>query len=97
MLIGQGTRLFPESGPDRALELKESKAMSNGVVVQSYHPKGRPQYGATSDTTQAWSGATLSFSEPVGGHRPSASYLFSSVARAYGATRSPYASGRRSR
>jgi two-component system, chemotaxis family, protein-glutamate methylesterase/glutaminase len=30
--------------------------------------------------------ATLSFSEPLGGHRPSVSYLFSSVARAYGAS-----------
>jgi two-component system, chemotaxis family, protein-glutamate methylesterase/glutaminase len=29
--------------------------------------------------------ATLSFSEAVGGHRPSASYLFSSVARVFGA------------
>jgi two-component system chemotaxis response regulator CheB len=28
--------------------------------------------------------ATLSYSEPVGGHRPSATYLFHSVARAYG-------------
>ena len=55
VIVGQGTRLFPESGPDRALELTESTPMSNGVVVQSYRPKGRPQYGATSDTTQAWS------------------------------------------
>ena len=55
VIIGQGTRLFPASGPDRALELTESKALANGVVVQSYRPKGRPQYGATSDTTQAWS------------------------------------------
>jgi two-component system chemotaxis response regulator CheB len=30
--------------------------------------------------------ATLSFSDAIGGHRPSATYLFSSVARAYGAS-----------
>ena len=45
VIVGQGARLFPESGPDQALELTESKAMSNGVIVQSYRPKGRPQYG----------------------------------------------------
>ena len=55
VIIGQGTRLFPESGPDKALELTESKAMSNGVMVQSYRPNGRPHYGTTSATTHAWS------------------------------------------
>ena len=55
VIIGQGKRLFPEKGPDRALELTESKVMSNGVTVQSYRPNGRPQYGQTTDTTTAWS------------------------------------------
>jgi len=55
VIIGQGTRLFPESGPDRALELTECTAVSNGVIVQAYRPSGRPQYGTTSDTTRAWS------------------------------------------
>ena len=55
VIIGQGTRLFPESGQDTALELAESKTMSNGVIVQLYKTKGRPQYGTTPDTTSAWS------------------------------------------
>ena len=55
VIIGQGVRLFPESGPDRALELTESNVMSNGVTVQTYRPNGRPPYGPTSDTTNAWS------------------------------------------
>jgi len=55
VILGQGTRLFPHTGPDQALELAESDVMANGVVVQTYRPKGRPQYGMTSDTTDAWS------------------------------------------
>ncbi len=55
MIIGQGTRLFPEAGPDTALELTESNVMSNGVIVQAYRPNGRPHYGPTTDTTRAWS------------------------------------------
>ncbi|MGH2988830.1 MAG: dihydrofolate reductase family protein [Solirubrobacterales bacterium] len=55
VVIGQGTRLFPETGPDMALELAESRATSNGVIVQVYRTNGRPQYGATTDTTPAWS------------------------------------------
>jgi len=31
VIIGHGTRLFPERGLDRALELTESKVMANGV------------------------------------------------------------------
>jgi dihydrofolate reductase len=55
VVIGQGTRLLPESGPDMALELAESRATANGVIVRTYRPNGRPQYGATTDTTPAWS------------------------------------------
>jgi dihydrofolate reductase len=55
VIIGQGTRLFPETGPDHALDLAESKLMANGVTVQTYRPNGRPQYGLTADTTRAWS------------------------------------------
>jgi dihydrofolate reductase len=53
LVIGQGTRLFPDSGPDRALELVESRAASNGVTVQVYRPNGRPQYGTA--TPPSWS------------------------------------------
>ena len=45
VVIGQGTRLFPETGRDRALELVESRATASGVTIQVYRPTGRPQYG----------------------------------------------------
>ena len=54
VVIGQGTRLFPESGSDLALELAESRVTSNGVIIRTYRPNGRPQYGVTEDTTSAW-------------------------------------------
>lgn len=44
VVIGQGTRLFPDAGPDTALDLVSSRATSGGVTVQVYRPAGRPQY-----------------------------------------------------
>jgi dihydrofolate reductase len=44
VVVGQGTRLFPASGPDAALELVDSRATSGGVTIQVYRPTGRPQY-----------------------------------------------------
>src|SRR5262245_15531353 len=44
VVIGQGTRLFPDTGPDRALELVESRVTPSGVTIQVYRPDGRPQY-----------------------------------------------------
>jgi dihydrofolate reductase len=44
VVVGQGTRLFPDTGPDIALELVESRSTSNGVTIQVYRPTGRPQY-----------------------------------------------------
>jgi dihydrofolate reductase len=44
VVVGQGTRLFPDSGPDTALELVESRATPGGVTIQLYRPAGRPQY-----------------------------------------------------
>jgi dihydrofolate reductase len=55
VVVGQGERLFPESGPDRALELSEHSVMANGVIVVTYRPTGSPRYGQTADTTRAWS------------------------------------------
>ena len=50
VVIGQGTRLFPETGPDAALELVDSRSTSSGVTIQVYRPTGRPQYATdTSD------------------------------------------------
>ena len=39
-----GTRLFPGSGPDIALDLAGSRADSKGVTVQVYRPAARPPY-----------------------------------------------------
>jgi dihydrofolate reductase len=51
VVVGQGTRLFPDTGQDRALELVESRATPSGVTIQVYRPTGRPQY-ATADMKQ---------------------------------------------
>jgi dihydrofolate reductase len=51
VVIGQGTRLFPDTRRDRALELVESRATSSGVTIQVYRPTGRPQYANPSPTT----------------------------------------------
>ena len=45
VVVGQGTRLFPVTGPDMALELAESRSTSKGVTIQVYRPAGRPRYG----------------------------------------------------
>ncbi|WP_199435191.1 dihydrofolate reductase family protein [Qaidamihabitans albus] len=44
VVVGQGTRLFPATGPDTALDLVESRATSGGVTIQVYRPGGRPRY-----------------------------------------------------
>ena len=44
VVIGQGTRLFPDPGPDRAFELIESQTTPGGVITQVYRPAGRPEY-----------------------------------------------------
>jgi dihydrofolate reductase len=46
VVLGQGGRLFPEAGPDIALDLVESRTDSKGVTIQVYRPNGRPQYPA---------------------------------------------------
>jgi dihydrofolate reductase len=46
VVVGQGTRLFPATGPDAALELVDSRATAGGVTIQVYRPVGRPQYAA---------------------------------------------------
>jgi dihydrofolate reductase len=44
VVVGQGTRLFPDAGPDLALELVDSRSTPKGVTIQVYRPTGRPQY-----------------------------------------------------
>jgi dihydrofolate reductase len=45
VVVGQGRRLFPDSGPDLALELVESHTTASGVIFQVYRTAGHPQYG----------------------------------------------------
>ncbi len=44
VIVGAGTRLFPEAGRDFALELLESRRFPTGILAQTYRPVGRPQY-----------------------------------------------------
>ncbi len=44
VVVGQGMRLFPDTGPDTALELLESRTTPGGVIIQVYRTTGRPQY-----------------------------------------------------
>jgi dihydrofolate reductase len=50
VVVGQGTRLFPDTGPNITLDLVDSRATPKGVTIQVYRPTGRPQYAtATPD------------------------------------------------
>src|SRR4030095_3532847 len=44
VVVGQGTRLFPDTGPDMALDLVDSRPFPKGVTLQVYRPAGRPRY-----------------------------------------------------
>jgi dihydrofolate reductase len=44
IIVGQGTRLFPDTGPDAALELVDSRATPKGLTIQVYRPVGAPEY-----------------------------------------------------
>jgi len=44
VVVGQGTRLFPDTGPDIALDRVESRATSSGVTIKTYRLAGRPEY-----------------------------------------------------
>ena len=44
VVVGDGTRLFPDTGPDLALDLVDSRAFPEGITSQVYRPAGRPQY-----------------------------------------------------
>jgi dihydrofolate reductase len=47
VVLGQGARLFPATGPDIALDLVESRADSKGVTIQVYRPAGRPHHATS--------------------------------------------------
>jgi dihydrofolate reductase len=50
VIVGQGARLFPDNGPDIALELVDSRTTQKGVTIQVYRPTGRPQYANAAAT-----------------------------------------------
>ena len=50
VVIGQGTRLFPDAGPDAALDLVSSRTTPKGVTLQVYRPTGRPRYESAAPT-----------------------------------------------
>ncbi len=44
VVVGQGARLFPDAGPDIALDLVDSRSFPKGITSQVYRPAGRPEY-----------------------------------------------------
>lgn len=44
VVLGQGARLFADSGRDVAMSLVDSRTDSKGVMIQTYRPAGRPVY-----------------------------------------------------
>ena len=50
VVVGQGTRLFPDTGPDIALNLVDSRAFPKGVTLQVYRPEGARSMQPAEDT-----------------------------------------------
>lgn len=44
VIVGQGTRLFPATGPDLGLELVDLQSTAKGLTIQTYRTTGRPEY-----------------------------------------------------
>jgi len=44
VVVGQGTRLFPATGPDIGLKLVDLQSTPKGITFQTYRTTGRPQY-----------------------------------------------------
>lgn len=51
VVVGQGTRLFADNGPDRALRLIESRVTPSGIIIQFYQSAGQPQYTTPNTNT----------------------------------------------
>jgi len=45
VIVGQGTRLFPDTGRDAALDVVGSRVTPDGITIQVQRPVGRPRYG----------------------------------------------------
>jgi dihydrofolate reductase len=50
VVVGQGVRLFPDAGPQIALDLVDSRAFPQGVALQVYRPTGRPRHATAAAT-----------------------------------------------
>ncbi|MGW8567526.1 dihydrofolate reductase family protein [Isoptericola sp. NPDC055881] len=53
VVLGQGRRLFPETGPEASLELVRSRVDTRGVTTQVLRPSGRPRYVLTDERGRA--------------------------------------------
>jgi dihydrofolate reductase len=49
VVVGDGLRLFPESGQTHALTLVESRSTPRGVMLQTYRPAGRATFGTVGE------------------------------------------------
>ncbi len=49
VVVGDGSRLFPERGQTHDLTLVESVATPSGVIVQTYRPAGRATFGTAGE------------------------------------------------
>ena len=47
LVLGSGTRLFPDGGPNEALQLIDSKITTKGVVIATYQPASQERAPAT--------------------------------------------------
>ena len=45
VVVGQGTRLFPDQGRTHNLELIEARSTPAGVTIRTYRPSGRATFG----------------------------------------------------
>jgi dihydrofolate reductase len=50
VIVGDGTRLFPDKGAATGLKLKESRTTGSGTTIQVYVPSGPAEYGTASVT-----------------------------------------------
>ncbi|MDX6227910.1 MAG: hypothetical protein QOI76_1300 [Frankiales bacterium] len=53
VVVGQGTRLFLDTGPDMALDLVDSRSTPKGITIQVYRAGGRPHYSTATATQSA--------------------------------------------
>jgi dihydrofolate reductase len=46
VIVGDGRRLFPDSGIATGLALEESRTTPSGAAISVYRPSGRPEFGS---------------------------------------------------